>query len=57
MRTVVILFYISNEGINLLENVAYLGLPIPVELLDVLEQLHNRTKNEYRKDRAKDNWN
>lgn len=42
LRTAVIFFYLSNEGISLLENAAYLGLPIPEKLKDVLEQLHDR---------------
>ena len=29
LRTAVIFFYISNEGVSLLENAAYLGLPVP----------------------------
>jgi len=43
MRTAVIFFYISNEGVSLLENAAHIGLPIPEKLKDVLAQLHNRT--------------
>lgn len=42
LRTAVIFFYISNEGVSLLENSAHLGLPIPQKLKDVLEQLHER---------------
>ena len=42
LRTAVIFFYISNEGLSILENAAHLGLPIPEQLKDVLEQLHNR---------------
>lgn len=42
LRTAVIFFYISNEGVSLLENSAHLGLPIPEKLKDVLEQLHDR---------------
>ena len=34
-----IFFYLSNEGISLLENAAHLGLPVPKKLKDVLEQL------------------
>lgn len=43
LRTAVIFFYLSNEGVSLLENAAHLGLPIPEKLKDVLEQLHDRT--------------
>ena len=42
LRTAVIFFYISNEGVSLLENSAHLGLPIPEKLKDVLAQLHDR---------------
>ena len=42
LRTAVIFFYISNEGVNLLENAGHLGLPIPQKMKDVLEQLHDR---------------
>ncbi len=46
LRTAIIFFYISNEGVSLLENAAHLGLPIPETVKDVLEQLHDRTKEE-----------
>ena len=46
LRTAVIFFYISNEGVSLVENAAYLGLPIPEKLKAVLEQLHNRAEKE-----------
>ena len=42
LRTAVIFFYISNEGISLLENAAVIGLPIPAKLKDALAQLHSR---------------
>lgn len=44
LRTAVIFFYISNEGVSLLENAAHLGLPIPSKLKDILQQLHNRAE-------------
>lgn len=44
LRTAVIFFYISNEGVSLLENSAHLGLPIPSKLKDILEQLHYRSE-------------
>ena len=46
LRTAVIFFYISNEGVSLVENAAHLGLPIPDKLKDVLEQLHDRDGKE-----------
>lgn len=42
LRTAVLFFYCSNEGVSMLENAAHLGLPIPQKLKDVLEQLHSR---------------
>ncbi len=42
LRTAVIFFYLSNEGVSFLENAAYLDLPIPAPLKDVLAQLHKR---------------
>ena len=46
LRTAVIFFYLSNEGISLLENAGHLGLPIPEKLKIVLEQLHDRAEKE-----------
>ena len=49
LRTAVIFFYISNEGVSLLENAAHLGLPVPKKIKAVLEQIHNRAESEERK--------
>ena len=46
LRTAVIFFYLSNEGVSMLENAGHLGLPIPAKLKEVLEQLHDRTEKE-----------
>ena len=46
LRTAVIFFYLSNEGVSLLENAAHLGLPIPKKLKEILEQLHDRIDEE-----------
>jgi toxin secretion/phage lysis holin len=46
LRTAVIFFYISNEGLSLLENAGHLGLPIPTKLKEVLEQLHDRSEKD-----------
>lgn len=40
IRTAVIFFYLSNEGISILENTAKIGLPIPQKLRTVLDQLN-----------------
>lgn len=46
LRTAVIFFYLSNEGVSLLENAAHLGLPVPEKLKDVLAQLHNKSSED-----------
>lgn len=46
LRTAVIFFYISNEGVSLLENAAHLGLPVPSKMKAVLEQLHDKSEKE-----------
>ena len=46
LRTAVIFFYLSNEGISLLENAGHLGLPIPKKLKSILEQLHDHSEKE-----------
>ena len=46
LRTAVIFFYLSNEGVSLLENAAHLGLPVPEKMKDILEQLHDRAETE-----------
>ena len=42
LRTAIIFFYCSNEGVSMLENAGRLGLPIPEKLKDILVQLHNK---------------
>ena len=44
LRTAVIFFYLSNEGVSLLENAAHLGLPVPQKIKLILEQLHDRSE-------------
>lgn len=46
LRTMVIFFYLSNEGISILENASHLGLPIPDKLKSVLKQLQSKNKDE-----------
>jgi toxin secretion/phage lysis holin len=40
IRTAVIFFFVSNEGVSLMENASRLGLPIPQKMKDILSQLH-----------------
>ena len=42
LRGAVIAFYLSNEGLSLLENAAHIGLPIPDRMKNILAQLHGR---------------
>lgn len=46
LRTAIIFFYLSNEGVSLLENAAHLGLPVPEKMKEILEQLHDRAETE-----------
>ena len=46
LRSAVICFYLSNEGISLLENAARIGLPIPDALREVLTQLHAKEETQ-----------
>lgn len=39
LRTLVIYFFVANEGISILENWGGMGLPLPQKLKDTLEQL------------------
>ena len=55
LRTAVIFFYISNEGVSLIENAAHLGLPIPGKVKAVLEMLHDRAEKEEEKETEKGN--
>ena len=45
LKIAVVFFYLSNEGISILENAAFLGVPIPDELKKVLKQIKNHDKN------------
>jgi len=40
IRTAVIFFYLSNEGISIIENSVIIGLPVPQKLKDILAQLN-----------------
>lgn len=44
LRTAVIFFYLSNEGISIIENAAVIGLPVPDKLRDVLAQLQDHAE-------------
>ena len=46
LRGIIIAFYLSNEGLSLIENAAHAGLPVPEKVKAVLEQLHDREGKE-----------
>ena len=46
LRTAVICFYLSNEGVSLLENASRLGLPVPSKLKAILQQLHGKAEDD-----------
>lgn len=46
LRTATIFFYLSNEGISLIENAVHLGLPVPEKIKQVLKQLTDNNKKE-----------
>lgn len=46
VRTATMFFYISNEGVSILENAANLGLPVPKKVKEVLKQLHDGAESE-----------
>ena len=45
LRTAVVFFYLSNEGLSLIENSVHLGLPVPEKLKAVLKQLNDKEGN------------
>lgn len=42
----VMLFYMANEGISIIENAAALGLPVPKKLTSIMEQIRNKSESE-----------
>lgn len=46
IREIVMMFFIANEGISLLENVSQMGIPFPDKLKEILIQLRNKEKGE-----------
>ena len=50
LRSAVICFYLSNEGVSLLENTAHLGLPVPEKMKAILSQLHGRAEETDKED-------
>jgi len=46
LKTSLVIFYLSNEGISILENISYIGLPIPNKIKKVLYQLKEDNEKE-----------
>ena len=44
LRTLIIMFYLSNEGISILENAGQLGLPIPKKLKSAIQKLNDNNE-------------
>lgn len=42
VRTMIIIFYIANDGLSILENSVALGLPVPEKLREILAQLREK---------------
>ena len=45
LRTAVVFFYLSNEGLSLIEISVHLGLPVPEKLMAVLKQINDKEGN------------
>lgn len=54
LRTAVILFYMANEGLSIIENAGEIGLPIPKKLKEVLAQLRKKSGEEDNDDKDND---
>ena len=46
IRTLVIYFFVANDGISIVENIGKMGVPLPKKLTEVLEQLRNKGDEE-----------
>lgn len=44
VQSIVVWFFIGNEGLSIIENAAKAGIPVPAKLRDTLEQLQNEKK-------------
>lgn len=42
VRNLVIYFFVANDGISILENVAEMNIPLPKKLTEILEQLKDK---------------
>ena len=42
VRTLVIYFFVANDGLSIIENMGKMGIPLPKKLNDTLNQLKNK---------------
>lgn len=42
LRTMLIMFYLANEGISIIENAGSMGVPFPQKLKDAIQQLQEK---------------
>lgn len=42
IRTLIIYFFVANDGISIVENIGKMGVPLPKKLTEVLEQLKSK---------------
>lgn len=57
MRTLVIFFYVANEGLSILENLGRIGVPYPKQLKDFLKKLkedNNKKKDDKKTEKKED---
>lgn len=55
LRSMAVMFYISNEGISIIENLSKIGVPFPPKIKEVLEQIKKDDEDEYTEDTESDN--
>ncbi len=54
LRTATIFFYISNEGLSIIENAGEIGVPIPSPLKKMLKQLREESEKDKEDGKPKD---
>ena len=47
VRTLVIYFFVANDGLSIIENMGKMGIPLPKKLIDTLNQLKNKGDEQY----------
>lgn len=45
IRTLVIYFFVSNDGISIIENMAKMNVKLPEKLIEILKQINNKGDN------------